>query len=488
MNQDHDTDSAAYVEVCLWLPGGSGHKNRGWLLIKGWAFVDGGTTEAALAFEQFPSRLSLVSKFLVLKPVSRQDVCNVYEKAPENCGFSLTIPLEQAISHKRRPVLLFRRGQNTLTLKLKTILDASDPDSLCHRYALDKLRKDKLKNLLLNEAERLNGLIYKASKPISLYIDPSFACNLHCPHCVSEMLREQGLSKKNMRPDHIHKILEQYGVYLVRVTLALWGEPLLNKRFAEIVRLLKDYGIFCETSTNLSVPLTDQAIDEIISSGLDEIRLSIDGATQETYARYRVGGNLDLVLNNVRRLVAAKNRLDLVRPKLRWQYLLFPWNKQEKEAAERLAQECGVDEFYCFPGDLWNRPPSILPRQANDENIQLGKLGLTTIANMKQRAAMLEHNGCDFLDHTLAVHSDSMVFPCCYYPAPKDALGIWKDLEADPFNAPRIIQLRSFVQALRAEKVESGPSPCAGCGALSRGHVEDHLDFMTAFQLIITKY
>lgn len=487
MAETLDADTAAHIDASAWLPGISGQDGAGWLLIKGWAFVSRGSAEIALAIEATPSNFVLITPFFYPVYVDRNDVRGVYHKAPIACGFDLVIPMPQPIPQQVKSVLVFRRDQSIHTCVIGSIEDYGDIEALYRHHGLDGAGKLKLENLLRNEAERLAGAVYKTSKPISLYIDPSFACNLHCPHCVSEKLREQGFSMKNMPADRVAQILEEYGPYLIRATLALWGEPLLNKRFADMVRLLKAYGVFCETSTNLSVPLTDARIEEIIASGLDEMRLSIDGATQETYEKYRVGGDLGLVLRNVRRLVDIKRRLGVKKPKLRWQYLLFPWNHHEREAAERLAVAYGVDEFCCFPGDLWEQPPSIQARSGADDNIALGQHGRAISAGFKRHQANYEFVGCDFLEHTLAIHSDGTVFPCCYYPAPKDALGTWEDLQADAFNAPRLVQLRNFVQAFRNGEPQSGPSPCAACGALSRGYVADHLSFMRAFELLTAK-
>jgi MoaA/NifB/PqqE/SkfB family radical SAM enzyme len=472
-----------FINRCLWLPSYGGSTAAGWLLCKGWFYVAGHPVSVALDFERAEGEIPRNLNFV---PVSlpRPDVIAVYPDVPLQCGFDLILPVLEFPRSGIHPFLIFRVNDATLKFPIDEIEDASQPEALAAKYVLDAARQKKLENLLLNEAERLDGSTLKRSQPISLYIDPTFGCNLDCPHCLSKMLRDQHFHRKSLKPDQLEAILNRYGDTLIRVTLALWGEPLLNKRFAEIVGLCKRHSLFCETSTNLSLPLSEAAIDDIVRSGLDEMRLSIDGATQDTYARYRVNGNLDLVLRNVGRLIAAKCRFGSERPRLRWQYLLFPWNAHEKDAAAALARDLGVDEFYCFPGDPWSEPPSPGPRTDKDDGIAVPDAGRSTHENMSVHGRNYAPTGCDFLDHTLAIHSDGTVFPCCYRVAPKDALGAWSDLQPDPFNSPRLVKLREFVGSLRAGPTIAGPSPCASCGALTRGHVEDHLDFWTALQLV----
>jgi len=479
------SDTGALLDSCIWLPEDGSGNVSGWLLAKGWAFVEGAGPQVALGFERSPGKFEPATDFLSPLYYCRNDVNAVYPLAPLNSGFTLAIPLDRPLRQTNHPALLFRHNSRQIPLRINGMHDASDPDRLSREYSLDPLRMEKLKNLMLNERERLKGVVLKQSRPISIYFDPSFACNLECCHCVSQMLRQQGMQRKPLTPDLVEKILDRHGKYLIRATLALWGEPFLNKNFAGIVRLCKQHGIFCETSTNLSLHLTDEQIEEIVRSGLDEMRMSIDGATQDTYARYRIKGNLQLVLENVRRLVDAKRRLGSNTPKLRWQYLLFPWNEHERELAAGLANQLNVDEFYSFRGDLWTNPPPIEGRVTSDDFVELGDGGQKLHEIAVRRNQNLEHFGCDFLDHTLAIHSDGAVFPCCYYPAPKDSLGQWPELEADAFNAPRLIQMRQFVQDVRRGIAHSGPSPCAKCGSLGRGYVEDHIDFMKGFELVI---
>ena len=163
------------------------------------------------------------------------------------------------------------------------------------------MRLKKLRNLILNERERLSQVERVRSMPVTGLIDPAFACNLECPLCLSQMIREDRYTLPNMRLGQLDHILGQYGDYLVRIWLSLWGEPLLNKNLPEMIRRCKQHDIWVLISSNMSVPLDDAAIEALVASGLDTISLSIDGATQATYEQYRKRGNLGLALDNARR-------------------------------------------------------------------------------------------------------------------------------------------------------------------------------------------
>ena len=89
---------------------------------------------------------------------------------------------------------------------------------------------------------------------------------------------------------------------------------LLNTHIEDFVCLAASRKIITRISTNLSLPLTDERIERIVASGLNEIVVSLDGASNATYGLYRRRGNFDLVFGNLRRLIEAKRRLGLKRP------------------------------------------------------------------------------------------------------------------------------------------------------------------------------
>jgi MoaA/NifB/PqqE/SkfB family radical SAM enzyme len=164
-------------------------------------------------------------------------------------------------------------------------------------------------------------------------MDPANNCHLGCPGCLHT--RNRSISSTFdwpgglLEPEMHEGLLETLGPYA-------WGGVYYN-------------------STNLSVRFD---ADALVQTGLNFLFLSIDGATQETYGRFRRGGELDLVLDNVRRLVEAKRRLGTGTPFLLWRYLTFEHNLHEVELARQLATELGVDQFSVTTpfGVAWDDP------------------------------------------------------------------------------------------------------------------------------------
>ena len=100
-----------------------------------------------------------------------------------------------------------------------------------------------------------------------------------------------------------------------------------------------------------------------VESGLDYMVMSIDGATQPAYEKFRRNGDLELVFENIRKLVSAKRRLGKRTPVLSWNFLAFEHNAHEIPLATQMARKLGVDRFRVVnPFDVRWDDPNVRPR------------------------------------------------------------------------------------------------------------------------------
>lgn len=199
---------------------------------------------------------------------------------------------------------------------------------------LFKKRKAKLAKAL-----RFTRLPYL---PFILGIEPGNICNLKCPLCPTGA-GEPGLKKGFMDFGLFKSIVDEIGKGLVSINLYNWGEPLLNKNLVEMIEYAKQTNgkVRITTSTNLNAE-DKLLLKKLIASGIDEIIVSCDGACEDTYRKYRVGGDFRLVIENMEYLVKAKNELDK-NTKIVWNFLVFKHNEHEIEKARQMAQQIGVD-------------------------------------------------------------------------------------------------------------------------------------------------
>ena len=77
-----------------------------------------------------------------------------------------------------------------------------------------------------------------------------------------------------------------------RVTFYMEGEPLVNPRLFDMVKLTTRTGrIFTSFSTNLTL-MREQHLTALFDSRIDWISISLDGLEQSTYEKYRVNGKV----------------------------------------------------------------------------------------------------------------------------------------------------------------------------------------------------
>jgi MoaA/NifB/PqqE/SkfB family radical SAM enzyme len=134
--------------------------------------------------------------------------------------------------------------------------------------------------------------------PFFISVEPTTSCNLRCPQCPSG-LRQFSRPKGMLEPEFFDTIIDQVKSRLFGLTFYFQGEPYLNPDFLRMVKSTSAKGIYTSTSTNAHY-LTPENARQTVDSGLDKITISVDGISQESYERYRVGGDLEKVLEGTK--------------------------------------------------------------------------------------------------------------------------------------------------------------------------------------------
>jgi len=199
------------------------------------------------------------------------------------------------------------------------------------------------------------------SWPLVLKIDISPLCNLGCTICVhrkplgnKRLLMQKFHSKQYMSIEQYRKIIDEVAGKTSAVSLYLLGDPLVHPDLCEFARITRDAGINVHISTHFSFKLSDQRIADLANSGITHFTACVDGLSQETYELTRKGGQIDLVLSNLRRLCEYVRENALTYPKIEVQYIKFQHNVDQLEEATRLFREMGVGQVTHFWGDLNN--------------------------------------------------------------------------------------------------------------------------------------
>ncbi len=178
---------------------------------------------------------------------------------------------------------------------------------------------------------------------VKLTLDPGNVCNLRCPLCPTGV-RDPGRPPGLMHMDTFRRAIDQVGMHVGLLELFNWGEPLVHPRILDMIDYAgKKTKARIVVSTNLTV-LSDKLADGLVRSSLDTLLISCDGASEETYAKYRVGGHFSTVMANMQRLVAKRREAGRTeRPHFIWRFIVFRHNQHEVPLVEPMAREIGVE-------------------------------------------------------------------------------------------------------------------------------------------------
>ena len=180
------------------------------------------------------------------------------------------------------------------------------------------------------------------SLPTDLYFEVTNRCNLPCQTCV----RTFNLHEPERDP--LPQELKQAAAALPalrRLVLHGIGEPLLNKTLPEMIRFGKAQGAWVLFNTN-GVLLDRAWQDALIDAGLDELRVSIDAATPDTYREIRGAPVFDRIVANLTQFVTRKVERGVLHPRLSLWMVAMRRNFRELPALVDLAARIGVPEVY----------------------------------------------------------------------------------------------------------------------------------------------
>jgi MoaA/NifB/PqqE/SkfB family radical SAM enzyme len=157
----------------------------------------------------------------------------------------------------------------------------------------------------------------KSTPPEAITFFLTHRCNLRCRMCGQ--WGERGVTRRvgtGLLPDdlpaeQIKKIIDEVAPFKPNITL-FGGEPLLYPRCGEIIRYIKKKKMHCLVITNGF--LLEALAEELVESGLDELNVSLDGAS-ELHDRIRgMPGLFDKITSGIRKVQDLKRQKGLRKP------------------------------------------------------------------------------------------------------------------------------------------------------------------------------
>jgi len=183
-----------------------------------------------------------------------------------------------------------------------------------------------------------------------LTIETTSFCNLRCLDCsVPRWMSAK--SPRLAKLDHrkIERAIMDTRDDLQQISLYNYGEPFLDHDLIPLLRFIRQKTkawIYIHTNGTIMA----EGVPEIIAREqlIHAISFSIDGTYQESYERYRIGGDFEKAFNNMISIHKYKNIYKNQYPTIIWQYILFDWNDSEEEIkrVQELAEQYQLDVLW----------------------------------------------------------------------------------------------------------------------------------------------
>lgn len=183
----------------------------------------------------------------------------------------------------------------------------------------------------------------------SIQMEPSFLCQLDCFACYPPKKDRKKVKAPpyNMPMDLFRKLIDD--LYGAEFSVGLFdlqgrGEPLMNDDVWKMVAYTRRH--FPESNIEITTNGNFEYNESSVHSGLSKLVVSVDGCFQDSYAKYRKGGNIDVVYRFMERFANDKTRYGRD-TELIWKYILFNHNENDSELieAQKKALKIGVDEL-----------------------------------------------------------------------------------------------------------------------------------------------
>jgi radical SAM protein with 4Fe4S-binding SPASM domain len=272
-----------------------------------------------------------------------------------------------------------------------------------------------------------------------------------------------------MKFENFKKIVDEAGSYLCEIDLYNWGEPFLNKDIFRMIEYAKKAGIKVSISSHLNT-LKEEWIHSIIRSKLDHLIVSLDGASRESYQKYRIGGNYDVVISNMKKLINLKKKYKSKYPRVTWQYLVMRQNEEEVDKSRQKAAEIGVDDLDLRPMrcDMGKEP--FLNDKEKVESITewLPREKKYSRYNYETEKKNNHLSRCLFLTTTMVINANGSVSPCCgVYDEKWDFGNVFEDGVFHVWNNMKYQEARKTVLSKHTSNKDLICAYCVKNGLLS---------------------
>jgi MoaA/NifB/PqqE/SkfB family radical SAM enzyme len=186
--------------------------------------------------------------------------------------------------------------------------------------------------------ERYLKRLESKSKPFYIKIEPTNFCDQSCTGCATSSPRSKGFMDLSL----YKRIIDFVKPYCLRNCLYGQGESFLHKNIFEMINYSELNNCPVSICTNFQ-SFSQEKSKQLLASGINRIIICVDGLSQEMHSKFRKGGNLDKVLQNLQDLALLKAKGNYKFPIIEVQTIAFPYNINDLSNISNLVKDLGTE-------------------------------------------------------------------------------------------------------------------------------------------------
>ncbi len=307
---------------------------------------------------------------------------------------------------------------------------------------------------------RLAGWMLGASRikePRQIRVEASSFCQLRCPSCPTASGHiHAAIGSGFLKFENFRKLLDASPT-LERVELSNYGEVFLNPHLLQILEYAHQKGVAITIGNGANLNnVREEVLEGLVKYRVRAMKCSIDGASPESYRKYRVRGDFDTVIRNIERINSHKRRYQSDLPHLRWQFIVFGHNEHEIPIAREMAQKLGMEFYTKLNWDVKFSPIN----NAEFVRAQTGWRSVTRAEYEQEHEEKYGSSICHQLWDDPQINWDGKVIGCCR--------NFWGDFGGNAFvdglmNSVNNKTMRYAREMLSGRKPPRAEIPCSTC-------------------------
>lgn len=321
--------------------------------------------------------------------------------------------------------------------------------------------------LYCSNKEILDYLYNKKPYPEFCEIEVTTHCDMRCQLCEHTYW---DVKPENMSFENFKKIINQMPD-LRWVGMTGIGQSWLNPDYLEMMRYVKDRGIYIENFDNFK-HITPNISKEIIDMGLDKLYVSMDAANKETYENIQVGAKWDDVIKNIKFFDMYKRSKNLYYPELWFHFIVMKENISQMEDYLQMIYDLDIQvegiQFTRMLHKFKEVEDSVVDISEEKKISVLNKaseLGLRVVFNINtaNQADKLQIKDCAVWNQPF-IFVDGTVIPCCSLNEQNDRKWQIKTSLGNLFKKPlRKIWKEDYYPFLNKLREGGTPEACKRC-------------------------